>query len=160
MQQNLYSAAPPQQQYYQQQEQQPYGANAPRPPHGTSSYGAPPVPPARYESRPPPTSHSGGYSQAGYGGGGNHGQPAPPASRASQGRGPNAQLWAYYNAVDADQSGAISEVELKQALVNGDWSHFSRETIKMLMTMFDVNRSGTIGFDEFVGLWQCTKRSA
>lgn len=33
----------------------------------------------------------------------------------------------------------------------------SSETVKMLMTIFDVDRSGTIGFNEFQGLWQYIK---
>lgn len=44
-----------------------------------------------------------------------------------------------------------------QALINGDWSPFSDETIKMLMNMFDVDRTATIGFQEFEGLWRYIK---
>ncbi|GAA5888911.1 hypothetical protein JCM6882_002899 [Rhodosporidiobolus microsporus] len=147
---NHHAPAPSQTPYYSQQQQQ-YGAHAPQPPQRPPSHGGPPAPPARYDNRP-------GHQQGGYGQGG-YGQqaPPPPPSRASVGGGPNAQLWAWFTAVDVDRSGAISEVELKQALVNGDWSQFSDETVKMLMTMFDVDRSGTIGFDEFVGLWQYIK---
>jgi len=38
--------------------------------------------------------------------------------------------------------------------MNGDWTPFDLDTIKMLMTIFDTDRSGTIGFNEFVGLWK------
>lgn len=48
----------------------------------------------------------------------------------------------------------ISANELQAALVNGDWSRFDIDTVKMLMNMFDVDRSGTIGFNEFEGLWK------
>jgi Ca2+-binding EF-hand superfamily protein len=50
-------------------------------------------------------------------------------------------------------SGQLSEKELRAALVNGDWSSFDPQTVKMMIRMFDTNRSGTIGFEEFCGLW-------
>jgi Ca2+-binding EF-hand superfamily protein len=56
--------------------------------------------------------------------------------------------------VDKDRSGAISVTELQSALVNGDWTRFDLDTVKMLMNMFDTDRSGTIGFPEFKGLWK------
>lgn len=31
------------------------------------------------------------------------------------------------------------------------------DTVKLLMSMFDVDRSGTIGFNEFCGLWKYIK---
>ncbi|KAG8903677.1 hypothetical protein FRB99_002868 [Tulasnella sp. 403] len=52
------------------------------------------------------------------------------------------------------RSGAITPDELSRALVNGDWSPFDRDTVRMLMGLFDTDRSGTIGFHEFVGLWK------
>ncbi|KAK4703368.1 ATP-dependent DNA helicase PIF1, partial [Phenoliferia sp. Uapishka_3] len=125
--------APPQQSYGGQQQ---YGA----PPPG--QYGAPP--PGQY----PPPGQQGGYGQQ------NQGYGAPPQQRGQEG--PD-QLRMWFNSVDLDRSGAISQIELKQALVNGDWTPFSDETIKMLLAMFDVDRSGTIGFNEFSGLWQYIK---
>jgi len=68
--------------------------------------------------------------------------------------GADPQLWQWFTAVDVDGSGAISAQELRQALLNGDWSNFDLDTVKMLMTLFDVDRSGTITFDEFAGLWK------
>lgn len=35
------------------------------------------------------------------------------------------------------------------ALVNGDWTQFDPQTVKMMIRMFDTDKSGTIGFDEF-----------
>ncbi|EJD44073.1 EF-hand [Auricularia subglabra TFB-10046 SS5] len=69
---------------------------------------------------------------------------------------PNADptLWAWFSAVDVDGSGSISATELQQALVNGNWTQFDLDTVKMLMTIFDTDRSGTIGFNEFAGLWK------
>jgi len=72
-------------------------------------------------------------------------------------RGADPQLWSWFTAVDFDHSGAISAMELQQALVNGDWSTFDLDTVKLLMSIFDTDRSGTIGFNEFVGLWQYIK---
>ncbi|KAF6748716.1 hypothetical protein DFP72DRAFT_556559 [Ephemerocybe angulata] len=48
-------------------------------------------------------------------------------------------------------------VFVERALINGDWTPFDLDTVKMLMTIFDVDRSGTIGFNEFAGLWKYIK---
>ncbi|KAH7889843.1 EF-hand [Phlebopus sp. FC_14] len=66
----------------------------------------------------------------------------------------DAQLWQWFSAVDTDRSGALSVTELQNALVNGNWTNFDLDTVKMLMNIFDTDRSGTIGFTEFVGLWK------
>ncbi|KIY73045.1 EF-hand [Cylindrobasidium torrendii FP15055 ss-10] len=63
-------------------------------------------------------------------------------------------LWHWFESVDADRSGAISATELQRALINGDWTPFDLDTVKLLMSIFDVDRSGTIGFNEFAGLWK------
>jgi Ca2+-binding EF-hand superfamily protein len=42
-------------------------------------------------------------------------------------------------------------------LINGDWTPFDLDTVKLLMTLFDTDRSGTIGFNEFAGLWKYIK---
>jgi len=59
--------------------------------------------------------------------------------------------------VDTDRSGAITATELERALINGDWTPFDLDTVKLLMTIFDTDRSGTIGFNEFAGLWKYVK---
>ncbi|CCL99156.1 uncharacterized protein FIBRA_01171 [Fibroporia radiculosa] len=94
--------------------------------------------------------------------------PPPPPNGADP------QLWRWFSAVNTNHSGAISVKELQNALVNGDWSKFDLDTVKMLMNMFDVDRSGSIGFNgarlvppharvhqpsdrkpaEFCGLWK------
>jgi len=125
---------------------------------------------------PPGGSYGGGGNYAGgggYGGGqpaGGYGPPpgAPPAY-GSRGGGPAAgtftqrygpppgsdpQLWSWFAAVDTDHSGAINAPELKNALINGDWTAFDLDTVKLLMNMFDTDRNGTIGFAEFSGLWK------
>jgi Ca2+-binding EF-hand superfamily protein len=129
------------------------------------SYGNYPPPGA-----PPP----GNYGYGGQGGGYNQGAPGGYGNQGSYGGGgysggfsahppqgppPGAdpQLWQWFSAVDADRSNHISAPELQQALVNGDWTPFDLDTVKLLMSMFDSDRSGTIGFNEFSGLWRYIK---
>ncbi|KAJ6606502.1 hypothetical protein DFH09DRAFT_1256902 [Mycena vulgaris] len=78
--------------------------------------------------------------------GGAHHQPPSPAG--------DPQLWQFFSAVDQDRSGSITVVELQAALVNGNWTRFDLDTVKMLMGIFDTDRSGTIDFKEFSGLWK------
>ncbi|CAE6473144.1 unnamed protein product [Rhizoctonia solani] len=103
--------------------------------------------------------NQGGY-QGGYGPG--YGQSRGPSGfQAGPPQGPppgaDPQLWAWFSSVDSDRSGSISATELQQALVNGDWSPFDLDTVKLLMGIFDTDRSGTIGFNEFSGLWRYIK---
>lgn len=37
--------------------------------------------------------------------------------------------------------------------MNGDYTAFDPHTTKMMLRLFDTDRSGTINFDEFCGLW-------
>ncbi|KAI5800645.1 hypothetical protein FPQ18DRAFT_252782 [Pyronema domesticum] len=87
---------------------------------------------------------------------GPHGRPPvqnrPPPTPAPQ-QGTNPTLYPLFTAVDKDGSGQLSERELRAALVNGDWTSFDPHTVKMMIRMFDTDRSGTIGFQEFCGLW-------
>ncbi|KAI9507755.1 hypothetical protein F5148DRAFT_75870 [Russula earlei] len=66
-------------------------------------------------------------------------------------------LWTCFTSLDKDRSGTLSMAELQVALMNGDWTPFDLDTIKLLMNIFDVDRSGTIGFNEFSGLWKYIK---
>ncbi|KAG7091386.1 hypothetical protein E1B28_010424 [Marasmius oreades] len=101
---------------------------------------------------PPPG--GGGYGgPPGYGGGQSQGYGAP----AGPPPGADPQLWNWFSAVDVDRSGHITADELQRALINGDWTPFDIDTVKLLMTIFDADRSGTIGFNEFVGLWKYIK---
>jgi len=99
-----------------------------------------------YASPPPPV-HGAGYP--GY-------APQPPPQRGPP-PGADPELWRWFSAVDADRSGSITVTELQSALVNGNWTKFDLDTIKMLMNIFDTDRSGTIGFNEFQGLWRYIK---
>jgi Ca2+-binding EF-hand superfamily protein len=113
-------------------------------------------PPLNYGQRPPPLQNR-----------------PPPVSRPPPSPAPpngaDPALWPLFKAVDKDGisapshlisplttspgSGQLSEKELRAALVNGDWSSFDAHTVKMMIRMFDSDRSGTIGFEEFCGLW-------
>ncbi|KIY66100.1 EF-hand [Cylindrobasidium torrendii FP15055 ss-10] len=117
---------------------------SPPPAHG---YGAP----MRHHSNASHMSHHssrlGRPQSVAYGGGY---QPGPPAAPA----GVDPMLWGYFTSVDVDGSGSISVTELQRALVNGDWTQFDLDTVKMLMNIFDVDKSGTISYNEFAGLWK------
>ncbi|KAJ1024082.1 hypothetical protein NDA16_002921 [Ustilago loliicola] len=150
-----YGAPPPGQQGGYGQQQQ----------YGGGGYGAPPPQQGGYGA-PPPGQQGGGYGAPPPGqqqGGGGYGAPPPGQGygrpqvfNASTGPPPGAdpQLWQWFIAVDRDRSGQINPQELSQALVNGDWTPFDLDTVKMLMSVFDVDRSGHISFNEFAGLWK------
>ncbi|OWP06988.1 hypothetical protein B2J93_7722 [Marssonina coronariae] len=112
-----------------QQQQQNYGYASPPP---GSNYGNGPRP-APAQNRPPPASR-------------------PPQSPAPS-NGADPAMWPLFKAVDKDGTGHLSEKELRAALVNGDWTSFDPHTVKMMIRMFDSDRSGSINFEEFCGLW-------
>lgn len=133
------------------------GYGAPPPPaHSHPGYGAP----GGYGSPPPPGYGSPPPSGYGYG---QQPPPGAPGGFATAGRhmgpppGADPQLWSWFAAVDTDGSGHITAPELERALMNGDWTPFDLDTVKMLMSIFDTDRSGTIGFNEFAGLWKYIK---
>ncbi|CDH53978.1 predicted protein [Lichtheimia corymbifera JMRC:FSU:9682] len=94
--------------YGSPQQQHPYGSPAPG-----------------YQQAPPPQ----GYQQQGY--------------QQQQGQSPaippnaNQQLYGWFKAVDTDGSGQLTADELQRALINGDWSPFNIETVRMMVNMFD-----------------------
>jgi len=104
-------------------------------------------------SVPPPYSPTAGGGNSSYSALGGPGgfafmrDPVPPP-------GADPKLWSSFLKVDADRSGSISVFELQTALVNGDWTPFDLDTVKLLMNLFDQNRSGDISFAEFTGLWR------
>ncbi|KAJ7288837.1 hypothetical protein C8J57DRAFT_1021729, partial [Mycena rebaudengoi] len=65
------------------------------------------------------------------------------------------RLWSWFSSVDTDRSGAITAPELERALINGGWTPFDLDTVKLLVTIFDTDRSGTIGFNEVGFLFLC-----
>ncbi|KAG1175924.1 hypothetical protein G6F70_003790 [Rhizopus microsporus] len=134
---------------------------------------APPPGSGGYQQRPPPG--YGGYQQQApppgtpaphSAGGGGYGQGIQQQQQQQQqGYGAQApygvvpsadqqQLWTWFKAVDTDGSGQLSADELQRALINGDWSPFNIETVRLMVNMFDSDNSGTINFNEFSGLWK------
>uniref|UniRef100_A0A8C6KXL3 Peflin n=1 Tax=Nothobranchius furzeri TaxID=105023 RepID=A0A8C6KXL3_NOTFU len=67
--------------------------------------------------------------------------------------GVNPEAYQWFQTVDTDQSGFINLKELKQALVNSNWSSFNDETCLMMINMFDQTRSGRIDLFGFSALW-------
>jgi len=59
-----------------------------------------------------------------------------------------------FTRVDADRSGQISSNELQGALSNGTWKPFNPETVRLMIGMFDTDKSGTVNFNEFCQLWR------
>lgn len=84
--------------------------------------------------------------QGGYQAPGMYGQPPPQQ--------PGVDLWGIFQKVDRDRSGQISTRELQEALSNGTWKPFNPETVRLMIGMFDTDHSGTIGYNEFAGLWK------
>uniref|UniRef100_A0A8D3CG04 Peflin n=1 Tax=Scophthalmus maximus TaxID=52904 RepID=A0A8D3CG04_SCOMX len=64
----------------------------------------------------------------------------------------------WFHTVDTDRSGFINLKELKQALVNSNWSAFNDETCLMMINMFDKTRSGRIDLFGFSALWEFMQR--
>ena len=56
---------------------------------------------------------------------------APPMGGPPPGIDP--QVYQWFLTVDSDRSGRISALELQQALVNGNWSHFNPETCRLMI---------------------------
>lgn len=154
------SPAPQQSQNWDQQTRYntSYNSNPQPPPSRFSSQQQPPPqqqqrpsftsppPPANYGQGPPPS--------------GSHNRPPIPQQQRPPTVGPPPRdqndrdgLWSLFVQVDKDRSGQLSENELRRALVNGDYTAFDPHTVKMMIRMFDADRSGTVNFDEFCGLW-------
>uniref|UniRef100_A0A8C6TKY2 Peflin n=1 Tax=Neogobius melanostomus TaxID=47308 RepID=A0A8C6TKY2_9GOBI len=123
----------------------PGGNNPPGAPYGGGSgpYAHPP-PNAPYGggARPPGAPY-GGYGSPGHGN-------LPP--------GVNAEAYQWFQTVDTDHSGFINTKELKQALVNSNWSAFNDETCLMMINMFDKTKTGRIDMFGFSALWEFMQR--
>ncbi|KAH9169196.1 hypothetical protein EDB89DRAFT_2072771 [Lactarius sanguifluus] len=86
---------------------------------------------------------------------------------------------AWFTAIDQDNSGQVSAEELQSALMNGYGGKrmsfcsqfrghvlitpragpgFSSQTVKYLMSVFDLDGSGEIGIEEFKPLWDYVKQ--
>ncbi|KAM6900032.1 peflin [Xenentodon cancila] len=95
-----------------------------------------------------PGGHYGGYGGQPHGGFHGH---HPSAGNIPPGVNPEAYQW--FQSVDTDRSGFINPKELKQALVNSNWSAFNDETCLIMINMFDKTRSGQIDLFGFSALW-------
>ncbi|KFP78677.1 Peflin, partial [Acanthisitta chloris] len=127
-------------------------------PYGGGPYGGGP-PPGPYGQPPPGGPYGGGSAPGGpYGSPYGGPQPGPYGGNVPPGVDPEAFSW--FQTVDVDHSGYISVKELKQALVNNNWSSFNDETCLLMINMFDKTRSGRIdvyGFSEllrFIQQWK------
>ncbi|XP_042361926.1 peflin [Plectropomus leopardus] len=132
----------------------PYGGPSHQPgvPHG--AYGAPGQG-GQYGHGP--GGAPGGY-YGGYGGqpqGGHYGHHAPAGSIPP---GVNPEAYQWFHSVDTDRSGFINLKELKQALVNSNYTAFNDETCLMMINMFDKTRSGRIDLFGFSALWDFIQR--
>ncbi|KAM8959316.1 peflin isoform 1-T1 [Lycaon pictus] len=129
-----------------------YGGAAPGGPYGQpppNSYGA--QHPGPYGQGPPPAQQL-------------HGEVTHPSKISSVsshevaagGIPPNVdpEAYSWFQSVDSDHSGYISIKELKQALVNSNWSSFNDETCLMMINMFDKTKSGRIDVYGFSALWK------
>ncbi|XP_063972924.1 peflin isoform X2 [Diachasmimorpha longicaudata] len=64
---------------------------------------------------------------------------------------PEVQQW--FKAVDRDGSGKISALELRSALANGQGGSFSDTACKLMIGMFDKEKTGLINLEEFQALY-------
>jgi len=64
------------------------------------------------------------------------------------------ECYAWFFAVDQDGNGQLSPEELRSALLNDGGLKFSTGTVNYLMSLFDQDSNGTIGFEEFKPLWK------
>ncbi|KAM8841353.1 peflin [Spinachia spinachia] len=100
-----------------------------------------------------PAGHYGGYGAQPHGG--QYGQQAPAGNVPP---GVNQEAYQWFQTVDTDHSGFINLKELKQALVNSNWSVFNDETCLMMINMFDKTRSGRMDIFGFSALWDFMQR--
>jgi len=63
-------------------------------------------------------------------------------------------LWDVFQKVDRDRSGFISADELQAALSNGTWTPFNKETVRLMIGMFDKGNTGQVNFQDFGALWK------
>ncbi|WVW83623.1 hypothetical protein I302_105644 [Kwoniella bestiolae CBS 10118] len=178
-----YNAPPPRQQYAspppqqggfdpRQQQQQQYQQGPP----GQGGYGQRPNsmgrPPQGYQSPPPPPQHQQGpppqqrWSQSS-----NHQQynqpppvqqqqqwqqshsPPPPPPQQQQGT-DDAELQRMFSQFDSSRTGDLSAYDLQRLLAKDTMMDAREDAVKMLMNIFDTDKSGTINFMEFEGLYR------
>lgn len=137
-----------------------YGGSAPGAPYGPPQGGGYGQPMPGGTAPGGPGGHYGGHAPGGpYGTPGSNPYGAPQQSQYGQGSqgnippGVNPEAFSWFQTVDTDRSGSITLKELKQALVNSDWSTFNDETCILMLNMFDRGQSGKIDLFGFSALW-------
>ncbi|KAL5493467.1 hypothetical protein EMCRGX_G014656 [Ephydatia muelleri] len=129
-------------------------------------YNQPPgtYPPGGFSGQPAggfPGQPAGGFP--GQPAGGFPGQPAggysaPPTGYQGYAGGPppgvDPTFYAWFTAVDTDRSGSISLTELQRILSNNNWTQFSEDTCRLMITLFDHSHTGKIGVQDFSMLMQ------
>lgn len=105
-----------------------------------------------------PSMGGGGAPPGVYGGGPGgapqHGYPMNAQQRPGSTDSTKYKLQKIFNGVDKDGDGRLSEEELRGALINGDYTKFNPETVKLMIKMFDRNGDKSIDFEEFGYLWK------
>ncbi|XP_037651511.1 peflin [Sebastes umbrosus] len=127
-----------------------YGAQGQGGQYGHGQGGAPAGHYAGYGGQP-----HGGQPHGGQPHGGHYGHHAPAGNIPP---GVNQEAYQWFHTVDTDHSGFINLKELKQALVNSNWSAFNDETCLMMINMFDKTRSGRMDLFGFSALWDFMQR--
>ncbi|XP_028317161.1 peflin [Gouania willdenowi] len=138
----------------------PYGGSPYNAAHSASYGGATAPAGAPYAGYGAP-GQGGPYGHAPYGGYGGHPHGGAAGHYGHAGNVPpgvNPEAYQWFHSVDADRSGFINHTELKQALVNSNWSTFNDETCLMMINMFDKTRSGRIDLFGFSALWDYMQR--
>ncbi|XP_018432267.1 PREDICTED: peflin isoform X2 [Nanorana parkeri] len=134
-----------------------YGGSAPGAPYGPPQGGGYGQPMQGGAAPGGPGGSYGSHAPGGpYGGQGSNPYGAPQQGQYGQGnipQGVNAEAFSWFQTVDTDRSGYITLKELKQALVNTNWSAFNDETCIMMLNMFDRGQCGKIDLFGFSALW-------
>jgi len=121
---------------------------SPRPQVDTGYRPPPPPMPSHMAAEPPASPWPGGRRLSNDG---------PPYRRGSADtvvtQQQSAELLRIFQTVDTNQKGVISERQLRKALVNGDYTAFDPDTVKLMVNMFDGDHDGCINSNEFAGLW-------
>ena len=59
----------------------------------------------------------------------------------------------FFHSVDRDRSGKINANELRTVLVNGQNQHFSEHCCRLLISLFDSDKNGTVDVNGFTKLY-------
>jgi len=88
-----------------------------------------------------------------------HWESSSPAQPVDPPNTQNDEHLAWFTAIDQDGSGQVSAEELQSALISGyGGKRFSSDTVKYLMSVFDMDGNGEIGIEEFKPLWDYVKQ--